>query len=25
MRAPKKLARVLSDEIHGEYHLTFEA
>ena len=25
MRAPKRLARVLSDEIHGEYHLTFEA
>ena len=24
MRAPKKLARVLSDEIRGEYHLTFE-
>lgn len=25
MRAPKKLARFLSDEIHGEYHLTLEA
>lgn len=25
MRLPKKLARVLSDEIQGEYHLTFEA
>ena len=25
MRAPRKLARVLSDEIHGKYHLTFEA
>lgn len=25
MRAPKRLSRVLSDEVHGEFHLTFEA
>lgn len=24
MRPPKKLARVLSDEVHGAFHLAFE-